>query len=148
VGGRWSADDGDDPEEDLMRSVGAVLLCLTVVVTACSDDGEDATSSFCEDRTELQDSFQELRDVNVADDGVEALDDQLDVVLSDVEELRSSAGDLQPEVDAVSSSITTLQQSVESAPTTAEKADALVSGLAVVSTVLDELISASGSQCD
>ena len=131
-----------------MRSVAAVLLCLTVVVTACSDDEEDATSSFCESRTELQDSFQELRDVNVVDDGVEALDDQLDVVLSDVEELRSSAGDLQPDVDAVRSSITSLQQSVDSAPTGAEKADALVSGLAEVSAVLDELLAASGSQCD
>jgi uncharacterized phage infection (PIP) family protein YhgE len=131
-----------------MRSVAAVLLCLAVVATACSDDEEDATASFCESRTELANSIQTLRDVNVVDDGVEALDDQLDVVLSDVEELRSSAGDLQPEVDAVKSSITTLQQSVESAPSGAEKADALVSGLADVSAVLDELLAASGSQCD
>jgi peptidoglycan hydrolase CwlO-like protein len=131
-----------------MRSVAAVLLCLAVVGTACSDDEEDATSSFCEDRTELQNSFQDLRDVNVVDDGVEALDDQLDVMLADVEELSGSAGDLQPEVDAVTSSITSLQQSIDSTPSGAGKADALVSGLAEVSAVLDELLAASGSQCD
>jgi TolA-binding protein len=131
-----------------MRSVAAVLLCLAVVATACSDDEEDATPSFCESRAELENSFQGLRDVNVVDDGIEALDAQLDVVQSDVEELSGSAGELQPEVDALRSSITSLQQSVESAPSAAEKADALVSGLTDVSAALDELIETSSSQCD
>jgi phage shock protein A len=129
-----------------MRSVAAVVLCLAVVTTACSDDG-DGEATFCESRAELADSVQELRDVNVVEDGIEELDAQLDVVLADVEALRDSAGDLQPEVDAVRSSITTLQQSVESAPTAVEKADALVSGLADVSTAFDQLIEASGSEC-
>jgi peptidoglycan hydrolase CwlO-like protein len=130
-----------------MRSVAAVVLCLAVVTTACSDDG-DGEATFCESRAELADSVQELRDVNVVDDGVEELDAQLDVVLADVEDLRAAAGDLQPEVDAVRSSITSLQQSIESAPTAAEKADALVSGLADVSTAFDQLIEASSSECD
>jgi phage shock protein A len=130
-----------------MRSVAAVVLCLTVVAAACSDDG-DESATFCESRAELTDSVQELRDVNVLEDGIEELDAQLDVVLADVEALRAAAGDLQPEVDAVRSSITTLQQSVESAPTAVEKADALVSGLADVSTAFDQLIEASSSECD
>jgi uncharacterized phage infection (PIP) family protein YhgE len=128
-----------------MRTVAALLLCLTVFA-ACSDDDADAT--FCENRSELADSIQSLRDVNVVDDGIDALDEQLDTVQSDVEALRSSAGELQPEVDAVRTSITTLRESFDAAPSPTEKADALVSGLAAVSAAFDDLTTASGAECD
>jgi uncharacterized phage infection (PIP) family protein YhgE len=142
AGGRW-AEDVIDPEEDPMRTVAALVLCVAVI-SACSDD----EATFCENRSELGDSIQSLRDVNVLDDGIDALDEQLDTVQSDVEALRSSAGELQPEVDAVRTSITTLSESFDAAATPAAKADALVSGLADVSASFDALTEASGAQCD
>ena len=128
-----------------MSSIIPVLVVVTVAGAGCSDDG--GTSSFCDDRVELQESIQELRDVNVIDDGIEALDTQLETVLSDVDALRASADELEPEVDGLKTSLETLQTSVASAEAPADKASALVSGLNEISVAWEALTTASGSEC-
>lgn len=130
-----------------LRSIIPVLLVVTVAAAGCSDDG-DGASSFCDDRVELQDSIQDLRDLNVVDDGIEALDSQLETVLADVDALEASAADLEPEVGAVKTSIETLQASVASAETPVDKATALVSGLDDINVAWEALTTASGSECD
>jgi hypothetical protein len=131
----------------MMRSIIPVLLVVTVAGAGCSDD-DDSTSSFCDDRVELQDSIRDLRDVNVVDDGIDALDSQLETVLADVDALEASAEDLAPEVDALKTSVETLQASVASAETPGDKATALVSGLDGISAAWESLMTASGSECD
>ncbi len=132
-----------------LRSIIPVLLIVTVAAAGCSDDGDgDSASSFCDDRVELQGSIQDLRDLNVVDDGIEALDSQLETVLADVDALEASAADLEPEVGAVKTSIETLQASVASAETPVDKATALVSGLDDINVAWQALTTASGSECD
>ena len=130
-----------------LRSIIPVLLIVTVAAAGCSDDG-DGASSVCDDRVELQDSIQDLRDLNVVDDGIGALDSQLETVLADVDALEASAADLEPEVGAVKTSIETLQASVASAETPVDKATALVSGLDDINVAWEALTTASGSECD
>ena len=130
-----------------LRPIIPVLLIVTVAAAGCSDD-DDGASSFCDDRVELQDSIQDLRDLNVVDDGIEALDVQLETVLADVDALEASAADLEPEVGAVKTSIETLQASVASAGTPVDKATALVSGLDDINVAWEALTTASGSECD
>ncbi len=129
-----------------MRHLIPLLVLVAAAGVACSSD--DDPSSFCEDRVELQGSIQDLRDVNVIDDGIEALDSQLNTVLADLETVRQAAGDLQPEVDAVKTAVETLQSSVESATTPADKAVALTAGLADLSTSWEALETAADSDCD
>ena len=129
-----------------MRRTAPLVLALSLIGLACSDD--DDTSSFCEDRVELQASIQDLRDVNVVDDGIQELDAQLDTVLADIETLRSSAAELEPEVDALQASVEAVQTSVTSVSTPPEQATALVSGLSDVSVAWDALNEAAGSECD
>ena len=122
------------------------LLAVSLALVSCSSSGDDE-SSFCNDREELQSSFQDLRDVNVADDGIEALDAQIDVVIADLSTLRASATEFQPEVDSVESALQDLQTAVEAAATPAEKATAAVDGLSNVSVTWQALDEASSS-CD
>ena len=122
------------------------LIALTLALVSCSSSGDDE-SSFCDDREELQSSFQDLRDVNVVDDGIEALDAAVDVVIADLSTLRASATEFEPQVDAVEAALQDLQVAVEAAATPAEKATAAVDGLSNVSEnwqTLDE----AGSSCD
>lgn len=129
-----------------MRYFAPIVLSLALVSMACSDDEE--ASSFCEQRVELQSSIDELRDVNVLEDGIDELDAKLQAVVDNVETLRGSAGELQPEVDALRSSITTARDAIQAASSPADKATALLDGLAAISTAWDTLQEAAGAQCD
>ena len=122
------------------------LIALTLALVSCSSSGDDE-SSFCDDQADLQSSFQDLRDVNVADDGITALDEAIDAVVADAEALRASVPDLEPEIDAFTSSVQDLQTSVASAPNPAEQATAAVDGLSTVSIAWDALEQA-GAECD
>ena len=129
------------------RRIAPIAVCIAIALASCSSDGGDE-SSFCDDREDLQGSFQELRDVSVVDDGIEELDAALDTVLGDVDTLKASAAALEPEVDALQSSLQALQTAVDSAPTPAEKATAVVDGLSTVGVAWDALEEAAGSECD
>lgn len=133
----------------MRRTIAPVLLSLALVGVACSDDDDDGgdASTFCEQRAELRDSVQELRDVNVVEEGVEALDTQLDEVLAEVTDLRASAGELAPEVDAVKAAADSLKTSVAAASTLPDKASALVAGLTDLSASWDALTTASDADC-
>jgi hypothetical protein len=122
------------------------LLAVTLALAACSSSGDDQ-SSFCEDREELQSSFQDLRDVNVADDGIEALDAAIDDVAADLSTLRASATELQPQVDGVEAALEDLQTAVEAATTPGEKVIAAVDRLSNVSVAWQALEDA-GAECD
>ena len=128
-----------------MRRIAPLVLALSLIGLACSND--DA-SSFCEDRIALQASIQDLRDVNVVEDGIQELDTQLNTVLGDIETLHGSAAELEPEVDALQASVEGVQASVTSVSTPPEQATALVSSLSDVSVAWEALNEAAGSECD
>jgi hypothetical protein len=131
-----------------MRFIAPAAVSLALVLVSCSSDGGEDTSSFCEDRVQLQSSFQDLKDVNVSDDGIDAFDSALDVVVADTDTLKASATELQPEVSALETALQGLQTAVESATTTAEKVTAAADGLTTVSTAWDALEVAAGADCD
>jgi chromosome segregation ATPase len=124
----------------------ALVLSLALVGLSCSDDEE--ASSFCEHRAELQSSIEQLRDVNVLDDGIDELQARLQAVVADAETLRGSAGELEPEADALRSAITTARDAIAAAPTPAGKATALVDGLAAISAAWATFQEAVGAGCD
>jgi hypothetical protein len=121
------------------------LLAVTLALAACSSSDEQ--SAFCEDREDLRSSFQDLRDVNVADDGIEALDAAIDDVTADLNTLRSSATEFEPQVDGVEAALEELRTAVEAAATPGEKVIAAVDGLSNVSVAWQALEDA-GAECD
>ena len=129
-----------------MRPLITVLVVAALAGSACSSD--DSPNTFCENRAELGSAIQDLRDVNVLDDGVDALESQLGVVQSDIDALKTSATELQPEVDAVSSSVVTLKSSLTDASSLADKAAALSAGFTSVQSAWQALLDASDSDCD
>jgi hypothetical protein len=129
------------------RHIAPIAVSIALALASCSSDGGDE-SSFCDDREDLQGSFQELRDVSVVDDGIEDLDAALDTVLADVDTLKASAATLEPEVDALQSSLQGLQSAVGSATTPADKATAAVDGLSTVTVAWEALEDAAGAECD
>ena len=129
-----------------MRRTAPLVLALSLMGVACSDD--DDTSSFCEDRVELQASIEDLQDVNVVDDGIQELDAQLDTVLEDIETLRGSPPSSNPRSMRCQASVEAVQASVTSVSTPPEQATALVSGLSDVSVAWETLNQAAGSECD
>ena len=128
-----------------MRSLAALALVAVLVGSSCSSD--DSPNTFCENRAELAGAIQDLRDLNVVDDGVEALDSQLSVVLDDVDTLKASAAELEPQVDAVKTSVESLKTSVADAGTPVEKATALTGGIAAVEAAWTALTDASDADC-
>lgn len=129
-----------------MRPLVSILIVAVLAGSACSSDDEPNT--FCENRAELGSAIQDLRDVNVLDDGVDALESQLEVVQSDVDALKTSATELQPEIDALGSSVVTLKSSLADAASLADKAAALSAGFTSVQSAWQALLGASGSDCD
>jgi hypothetical protein len=69
-------------------------------------------------------------------------------VQSDVDALRTSATELQPEIDALGSSVVTLKSSLADAASLADKAAALSAGFTSVQSAWQALLDASGSDCD
>lgn len=133
-----------------MRRTTALLLVVVLAAAACSDDSD--SSNICDDREELQSSVQDLRDINVREDGIQELDDQLTVVLDDVEQLRTAAGEtaagLEPQVDALRASIQALQTELQSGAPAGELVTSTVSALAGISASWDALNSAVSAECD
>lgn len=121
-------------------------IALTLALVSCSSSGGDE-SSFCEDRGELQSSFQVLRDVNIAEDGVEELDAAIDAVLADLDAVQASAAELEPDVDVLRTALQGTQSAVETANTPADKVIAAVDGLSN-SAVAWESLEAAGATCD
>ncbi len=130
-----------------MRYIAPVAVSVALMLAACSSDGSDE-SAFCQDRDQLKSSVQDLKDVNVADDGIQGLETALGVVITDTDALKASAAEYEPEVDAVKSALESLKTSVESATTDAEKVTAAVSGVTAVSTQFEALETAVGPACD
>jgi hypothetical protein len=105
------------------RQAAAVFtaLLLAGAATACSDDSSNGesqsttstTASVCDQRTAVSDAVDELKNVNVIEDGTSSLEPAIDDVKQAVDALGESAeSEIQPEVDAVKSSLSELESAI------------------------------------
>ncbi len=135
-----------------MRRITPIVLSIAVLgLAACSDD-ED-TSSFCDDRAQLETSVQGLTSVDLSGgvEGLEAqLEDQVDVIKGDLETLRESAEEeLRDEIDAVTASISTVKAGVDESETAAQTVASLQTLLPAVAESFQAFVTAASSiECD
>jgi hypothetical protein len=96
------------------RLSAALLAGLTAVtVAACSESAQTRT---CNRMDGVHSAIEDLRNVNVSENGMVALQAGLVQVSNQLDLLRSSlSADLQPQVDAVKTSVQQLQGAVQNA---------------------------------
>lgn len=129
-----------------MKRIIPVVLALLLVGTACSDE---EASPVCEAREELESSVQELRDIDILDDGLDTLRADLDTVSEDLAALRAEAGEeLAPQLDAFRGALDQVRSTVESGGSPAELAVSIGTGLSDLTTTGNELIEAARGLCD
>ena len=129
-----------------MKRMIPVVVALLLAGAACSDDG---ASSVCEARDELENSVEELRDINVLDDGLDALRSDLDTVAGNLATFRAEAGDeLEPQIDAVRDAIDQVRSTVDSSGSPAEVATSIRTGVSGLTTAWNELAEAARGLCD
>jgi gas vesicle protein len=97
------------------RTAAALLVALlgtTAFLSACSDNNH--TSSLCSDVDALKSSTQDLKNVDVVQNGTSALQSALDQVKSDASKLADSAKtEFKPQVDALTSALSSLGTAVK-----------------------------------
>ena len=112
---------------------------------ACSESSSNGdaksttstTADVCDDRDALRDSVDELRNVNVVEDGTSALDAAVSGVEQAVDALAQSGSDaIRPELDAVKSSLSKLGSAISDVSST---------GLQPVATAAAEAGEAAGT---
>jgi len=90
-------------------AAGAALL-LVLTAAACSDDDEP---SVCDREKALEQSVQELRDLDVVATGTDGLNAAIDNVKTDADGLKEAVrADLEPEVDALESAVSDAQDTL------------------------------------
>jgi hypothetical protein len=129
-----------------MKRFFPLLAALLLAGAAC---GDDEASSACEARDELESSVEALRDIDVLDDGLDALRADLDAVGEDLATFRTEAGDeLEPQTDAVRGPIDQIRSTLDSGGTPAEIAASIGTGLSDLATSWNELAEAAQGLCD
>jgi hypothetical protein len=93
-------------------AVAGALVCATAFLGACSDSNDK--SSLCSDVDALKSSTQELKNVDVVQNGTSALQSAYDKVKSDASALADSAKEeFKPQVDALTSALSSLGTAVK-----------------------------------
>jgi hypothetical protein len=128
-----------------MKRFIPLVVALLLVGAACDDD----VSPACEAQERLQSSVDDLRDIDVVDDGLDALRTDIDAVTDDLATFRDEAGaELEPEVDAVRSALDQVRSTLESGGTPAELASSLATDVSDLIAAWNELRDASQNLCD
>jgi len=128
-----------------MKRFIPVVAVLLLVGAACGDD----VSSACEAQETLQSSVDDLRNIDVVDDGLDALRTDVDAVADNLSTFRDEAGaELEPDVDAVRSALDEVRSTLESGGTPAELASSLATGVSDLVAAWDQLKGAAQDLCD
>jgi hypothetical protein len=128
-----------------MKRFTPVIAVLLLVGTACDDD----VSPACEAQERLQSSVDDLRNIDVVDDGVDALRTDVDAVADNLATFRAEAGaELEPEVDAVQAAVDQVRSTLESSGTPAELASSLATDVSGLVAAWNELTGAAQNLCD
>lgn len=150
-----------------LATVGAALLLGSLTLAGCSSSSEDSattptapatvsasptgsTAAICADAEATKASLKGIVDVNVLQDGTDALKSNFATFKSDAETLIASAQtQFAPETDAVKASISDLQTAignVKDSPSVAEVA-ALAPALASIKSTTQALLDAVDAAC-
>jgi hypothetical protein len=98
-----------------------LLLALGSGLAACGGDetppeAGSPTPEICQDVEALQESVQELQDIEIGEDALAELGTQLDTIRGDIGQIRRDAGDENAtEVEAVSTAGDSLESSIDAA---------------------------------
>jgi hypothetical protein len=124
------------------------LVALAVAGAGCGGDDE---ASFCSDLSDLEQSVQELGDVDVVAGGTNALKSALsDVETNATATVDAAKSDFPDETSAITDSIAALKASagkLSSSPSAAQAATAASDAAAVV-TAVNEFADATSSECE
>jgi hypothetical protein len=95
----------------------AFVLCAAIALGACSGDDDESTSpttsALCKNVDALKSSVQELKNVDIVQNGVSSLRSALDDVQSDATALADAAkDDFKPQVDALQQALSTFGTAV------------------------------------
>ena len=99
-----------------LATIATVLVITVVGVSACGgdDDDERATPSLCDDSEALESSVEDLKNVDVVENGMSSLESALGIISNDAENLITNAGDdFRTEIDAMQSALSDLRSSIE-----------------------------------
>jgi len=97
----------------MIKKLVALSLPVLLVLTACSSKTDDE-AALCDNIDSLGASIQALKDVNVVQDGTDALKSSIDDLKDQLKAVADSATDvLRPDVDAVGSALDSIQASID-----------------------------------
>lgn len=97
----------------MIKRLVAISLPLLLVLTACSSQ-TDAEAALCDNIDSLDASIQALKDVNVVQDGTDALKSSVEDLKDQLKAVADSATDvLRPDVDAIGSALDSIQASIQ-----------------------------------
>jgi hypothetical protein len=132
------------------RGTAIVAAALLLGAAGCGDDDDDDTAARCDARDQLSSSVQDLEDVDVVDDGTDALRTAFDAVVDDVGQLADAVGDdLQDDVDAVEGEIDDIRTTIGSIgdQSVAGVAETLRDELGELSDATSTLVDEAGQDC-
>ena len=110
-----------------MKPMIPVLAALLILGVGCSDD---EASPVCDARDDVASSVEELRNIDVVDDGLDALRADLDAVADGLARFRAEAGnELEPQIDAVRDAVDQIRSAVDAGGSATEVAAAIGTGL-------------------
>lgn len=131
------------------RGVSVVGVAVAIAIGAAACGGSD-DPAFCADRDALEQSLAGVRDVNVREEGIGALETQLRAVQQDANALVGSAREeFQSEASALRAAITRLESSARAAVSepSAQSLSNVAAGVSGVASAFRELSDAVSSRC-
>lgn len=131
------------------RAVVAGGLAIALAAAGCGG-GSSSKPAYCQDRTKLQQSLGELKNLDVRTQGVSAATAKLKQVETDANALvASTRKEFAPQASALKSSLSTLESAVRSAAASpsAQTVGAAATALSGVGTAFTDLSNAVKSKC-
>jgi hypothetical protein len=126
------------------------LAAIAAVAVGASAGCGSSKPAYCSDRSTLQQSVEDLGNVDLQSGGVSALQSQLKTVKTDADALVSSAkSDFPSQSDAITSSVSALSSSVQKLPSSASGTDAAALAVDVknVTGAFKSFSDATSSEC-
>ena len=111
------------------------VLPVLLVLGACSSE-----SALCQSIGDLESNVQALRDVNVVDDGIDALTTQVDAVSTSFDEVKQEAGDtFSSDVDAVETAVSGVEGIIQQVQAGTSIADLLAPAQTAITTLVSSI---------
>jgi len=134
-----------------------ILAALVALAAACSDDDDDsgdgatATPSVCDQKEALDQSVEDLTNLDAIASGTDGLTAALEVVQTDLEDLAQTvSADIQPEVEGLETAVSDAEETLSSIGDDAslsEQIDAVQEALTGIGTAAAALGESLQNEC-